>query len=209
MLWNLKDIQFLFQPDVFAGTFSNPKMQARHEAMQKEKIASLKKQLQQTSDPLEALLILHKDDHTNFLRSNKSLFVAAGEFEEAVLRLYFRKNTPFFTDGSFDTWLDLFRECDPERLMAKGTPLPSSAVTCYRGSVTGVAKGLCWTLDHQYVQKILDSWADPDLGGGTVFSETFSDQDIIYHVDDGKRHEIILRPDLASTPAGKPIKTLA
>jgi len=209
MRWNLKDIQFLFQPDVFAGTFSSPQMQARHEAMQKEKIAALKKQLQQAPDPLTAMFALHKNDHVTFLHNNKQFFDEADQFEEGILLLYFRKNTPFFTDGNFEGWLNLFQECNWGKLRAKGSPLPSPTVTCYRGSVTGITKGLCWTLDRNYVSKILESWGDPNLGGGTVFSGNFSDEDIIYHVNNEKRHEIILKPDLANTPTGKPVTTLA
>ena len=183
-------------------------MQARHEAMQKDKIKAYKLQLQQTTDPIAAMLLLERGDHIRFLTNNKVIFDKHEMFERAVLKLFFRKNTPFFLDGQFDTWIELFRSCDRDRLRKEGSPLPHTKTTAYRGSVTSVTKGISWTLDKNKVEWILNRWSDKTQGGGTVYAMEISDKDIIYHIHNNERHEIILHPDLAVHPEARIITAL-
>lgn len=209
MRWNLQDIQFLFQPDVFAGTFDSPQMQARHQAMQKEKISALRTRLEAAKDPIEAMLVLEKPDHIPFLFNNIEIFRQEQRYEKAVFHLFFRKNTPFNTDGDYSVWKNLLNDCDPSLLYAAGNPLPSEGkMTVYRGSVTGIVTGLCWTPDTQKVRWFLDRWSDKSMGGGTIYAMEITRVDILCFISDSKRQDLILKPEIAERAQPKIISAL-
>ena len=52
MQWNLDKIRFLYPPDDFTGSFTNEKMQARHKALQDQKIKELLTQLESAANPI-------------------------------------------------------------------------------------------------------------------------------------------------------------
>ncbi len=199
MAWNLDKIRFLYPPDDFTGSFTNDKMQARHKALQDQKIKEILTQLEIAKDPLEAMRVLNPREHTRFLLNNLEAFKQQKCLEKAVLWLYYRKNTPFAAAGDYDTWKLLLNECDPDRLYNEGSPFPYKKVTAYRGSVTGVSKGLSWTVNREKVAWILERWADKELGGGTVFALEITRDDILVYVEDKMKQEVILLPELAET----------
>ena len=199
MPWNLDKIRFLYPPDDFTGSFTNDKMQARHKALQDQKIKEILAQLESAKDPIEAMRVLNPLEHTRFLRNNLETFKQQKCLEKAVLWLYYRKNTPFAAAGDYDSWKSLFKECDPDRLYNEGSPFPYDKVTAYRGSVTGVSKGLSWTVSRKEVAWILERWSDKELGGGTVFALEITRDDILVYVEDKLKQEVILLPELAET----------
>ena len=170
MQWKLDKIRFLYPPDDFTGSFTNEKMQARHKAMQDQKIKELLLQLEAANNPIEAMRVLNPIEHIQFLLNNLDQFKQQKCLEQAVLLLYYRKNTPFAAAGDYDVWKFLLKNCDNKRLYEQGTPFPYDKVTAYRGSVTGITKGLSWTISRENVAWVLDRWEDKDLGGGTVFA---------------------------------------
>jgi hypothetical protein len=208
MMWKLDNIRFLYPPDDFTGAFANAMMQERHKAMQDQKIKVILDQLKSHTNPFEAMLALHPFDQTLFLHNNLGKFREAECLEKAVLQLYFRKNTPFAAVGDYEEWKSLLTACDPGRLYAQGKEFPFTATTAYRGSITGNPKGLCWTVSREEAAWILDRWQDKSLGGGTVFALEISRQDILLYKEDGKRREILLKPEVAETAAVREIDQL-
>lgn len=208
MLWNLDKIRFLHPPDDFLGSFQNEKMQARHKALQDQKIKELLTSLENEENPLQAMRILNPLEHIQFLLNNLELFKDNKCFEETVLLLYYRKNTPFVAIGDYTIWKFLLQSCDPDRLYNQGSPLPHDPVTAYRGSVTGIAKGLSWTISKDKAAWILDRWQDKELGGGTVFSLEITRKDIMVYIEDKVRQEVILVPEYSETAEGQIITTL-
>lgn len=199
MKWNLENIRFLHPPDDFMGTFNNEKMQARHEEMQKQKIAEITSSLDSESHPYQAMKILNPKEHLKFLLNNLDLFKESDCFEQAVIYLFFRENTPFAASGTYEVWEKLFLQCDPQKAMQLGKPLPKSPVKAFRGSVTGVVKGLCYTIDPEDTAWVLERWADPNFGGGTVFELEIQDTDILIYKEEGRRKEVILHPNRADS----------
>lgn len=197
MHWNLEKIRFLHPPDDFMGAFTNEKMQARHKAMQDEKIKEILRKLENEENPYEAMFILNPLEHIRFLLNNLKKFKTAGCLEKTVLLLYYRKNTPFAATGDYDVWKFLFENCDRDLLYAEGKEFPHTRVTAYRGSVTGVARGFSWTVSKEKAAWILDQWQDKNLGGGTVFSLEVSREDILVYIEDDIRREVIVTPEKA------------
>lgn len=208
LLWKLDGIRFLYPPDDFTGSFANAKMQERHEAMQQVKVKELVDHLEKHRDPLEAMLGLHPLDHLQFLRNNLELFRQAERLEKAVLLLFFRKNTPFAAAGDYEVWTSLFAACEPERLATEGKPLPGDRMTAYRGSVTDNPKGLCWTVNRDEAVWFLSRWQDKALGGGTVYALDITRQDILVYLEDGKKQEVILKPEAAEAAQPRAIDRL-
>lgn len=208
MPWNLDKIRFLYPPDDFTGSFTNDKMQARHKALQDQKIKEILTQLENAGDPIEAMRALNPHEHARFLRNNLEAFKQQKCLEKAILWLYCRKNTPFAAAGDYATWKLLLKECDPELLYQEGKPFPYDKVTAYRGSVTGVNKGLSWTVNKKEVAWILDRWSDKELGGGTVFALEITRDDILVYVEDKMKQEVILIPEVAETAKAQVITSL-
>ncbi len=201
MQWNLDKIRFLYPPDDFTGSFTNEKMQARHKALQDQKIKELLVQLETAESPLAAMRVLNPLEHIRFLLNNLEHFRQQQYLEKAVLWLYYRKNTPFAAAGDFATWKLLLNSCDANRLYAQGSPFPHAKVTAYRGSVTGIPRGLSWTVSKKEAAWILDRWQDKDLGGGTVYALEITREDILVYTEDKIRQEVILIPEVAETAA--------
>jgi hypothetical protein len=208
MVWHLENIRFLHPPDDFTGTFSNEKMQARHKERQKHKINDIMSRLESEKHPVKAMRILDPREYIQFLLNNIDLFRQTDSLEETVLSLFYRKNTPFALVGSYEVWKSLFECCDPERIYLVGKPFPYKTITAYRGSATGIAKGLNWTVNKQEVAWILERWQDKSLGGGTVFSLEITRNDILVYTEKDKRQEVILRPDIAETREPTAISSL-
>ncbi len=208
MQWNLDKIRFLYPPDDFTGSFTNEKMQARHKALQDQKIKEILTQLESAANPIEAMRVLHPREHAQFLLKNIDSFKQQKCLEKAVLWLYYRKNTPFAAAGDYNTWKILLNECDADRLYQEGSPFPYEKVTAYRGSVTGLSKGFSWTVSRETTAWILDRWADKELGGGTVFALEVTRADILVYVEDKLKQEVILIPEVAETAKVQPITSL-
>jgi len=208
MHWNLDKIRFLYPPDDFVGSFSNEKMQARHKAMQEQKIKDLLALLEAEENPIKAMGVLNPREHIRFLLNNLSRFKQQDCLEKAFLLLFFRKNTPFAADGDYDTWRFLLKNCDADRLYEAGQPFPYERVTAYRGSVTGISRGLCWTVNRETTDWILERWKDKELGGGTVFAMEISRADILVYIEDETRQEVILVPEVAETAKVQEISKL-
>ncbi len=202
MMWKLDQIRFLYPPDDFTGAFANPIMQDRHQALQDQKIKAIIDQLKSSTTPVEAMQVLHPLDHMRFLHNNLDKFREAECLEKAVLQLYFRKNTPFAAVGDYEEWRSLLNQCDADRLYQQGQPFPfTTTTTAYRGSITGIAKGLCWTVSREEAAWILERWQDKSLGGGTVFALEITRQDILLYREEGKRREVLLKPEVVETAA--------
>jgi hypothetical protein len=208
MQWNLDKIRFLYPPDDFTGAFSNDKMQARHKAMQDQKIKELLTQLESAENPIEAMQVLNPLEHIQFLLNNLDHFKRKECLEKAFLLLYYRKNTPFAAAGDYDAWKSLLQTCDVDRLYEQGIPFPYERVTAYRGSMTGITRGLSWTVSRETTAWILDRWEDKELGGGTVFALEITREDILVYVDDKVRQEVILIPEVAETAKVREITSL-
>lgn len=209
MQWKLDKIRFLYPPDDFTGSFINEKMQARHKAMQDQKIKEILTQLESAENSIEAMRFLNPLEHIQFLLNNLEAFKQQKCLEKAVLLLYCRKNTPFAASGDYDTWKFLLKECDTERLYQQGSPFPEKSVTAYRGSVTGVPRGLSWTISRKTTAWILDRWEDKELGGGTVFALDITRDDILVYLEDDVKQEVILIPEVAETAETHVITSLS
>ncbi|PHR28964.1 MAG: hypothetical protein COA36_04595 [Desulfotalea sp.] len=199
MQWKLDDIRFLHRPDDFLGSFTNEKMQERHKKMQDVKVKEIHTALANAKLPIEAMNILNPTEHIHFIHNNIDKFKETDTLESTVLKLYYRKNTPFAPSGVYNTWLLLLKLCDRKKLFALGRPFPQDGCVAYRGSLTNIPQGLSWTTDIQEVQWILNRWQDKEMGGGTVYSTTIHPEDILVYVVDAARQEILLKPEIADT----------
>lgn len=208
MTWNLENIRFLYPPDDFTGKFTNEKMQQRHLAMQKEKISAISSGLENESHPIKAMQVLHRKEYVQFVKNNIDEFKQHSCFEEAVLLLYYAKNTPFAAAGDFSTWSYFFEKCDVTKIYELGKPLPRAKILAFRGSMTGIRKGFSWTTDQKKVAWILDRWQDKSLGGGTVFSLELTREDILVYLDDKDKTEVIVTPSLAADNKAKEITSI-
>ncbi len=209
MQWNLDKIRFLYPPDDFTGAFTNEKMQARHKAMQDQKIKEILSELESAENPLEAMRVLNPLEQIQFLLNNLETFKQHKYLEQAFLLLYYRKNTPFAAAGDYDTWKFLLKECDTDRLYKQGSPFPEKRVTAYRGSVTGVPRGLSYTISRKTAAWILDRWEDKELGGGTVFALDITRDDILVYLEDDIKQEVILIPEVAEAAETHAITSLS
>lgn len=208
MRWKLDKIRFLYPPDDFIGSFTNEKMQERHKALQDQKIKELLDQLENEKDPLQAMGVLNPLEHVQFLRNNLEHFKQQKCLEKAFLKLFYRKNTPFAAAGDYESWKFLLENCDRDLLYQEGSPFPYERVTAYRGSVTGVRKGLSWTVSREKTAWILDRWEDKEMGGGTVFALEITRKDILVYIEDTLRQEVILIPERAETAEIRVITSL-
>ncbi len=199
MKWNVKDIAFLHRPDIFIGSFDNPKMQARYEQELQKKLEVIQKAINGESDPFEAMKKLHTNDHFQFLLNNLGSFKDAGKFEEAVLALYCRANGPFSSDGDTAVWNNLFEACDSSRLYNLGEPVIFEAATIYRGSVLGFKRGLSWTPNRQSVEQFAERWKDPSLGGGKLYELDITKTNVLVCLTNRREEEIILIPEFIKT----------
>jgi hypothetical protein len=209
MQWKLDDIRFLHPPHDFVGSFKNEKMQERHKAMQDTRIKEIRTALAKAVMPAEAMNVLNHTEHIKFIQNNIDKFKETDTLESTVLKLYYRKNTPFAAAGIYDTWILLFSLCDREKLLNQGKPFPKDGCIAYRGSLTNVPWGLSWTTDIKEAQWILNRWEDKEMGGGTVYSANIHADDILIYIDDAKRQEIILKPEVCKTIAPEVITTVS
>jgi hypothetical protein len=74
--------------------------------------------------------------------------------------------------------------------------------------VTGVSKGLSWTVSRENAAWILDRWENKELGGGTVFALEITRKDILVYIEDKVRQEVILVPERAETAEVREITRL-
>lgn len=199
MKWNLKKIEFLYPPDNFIGAFANEKMQAKHKALQEQKINTILKNIAACKTPLSAMQTLNNLDHIQFLINNVEEFRRNTCLEETVLKLYCRQNEAFSSGGMFDIWHKLFLECDAQRFYSLGSSFPDEKVLAFRGSVTGVEKGFCWTTSEKIVDWFLERWQDKEQGGGTVFSTKVSRKDLLIYQKDKEKAELIVSPQFLKT----------
>ena len=197
MQWKLDDIRFLHPPYDFVGSFTNEKMQERHEKMQAAKVKEIRTALYNAQRPVDAMNVLNPTEHIQFIHNNLDKFRETNTLESTVLRLYYRKNTPFAPAGVYETWLLLLDLCDKDKLLAQGKPFPKDGCMAYRGSLTNIPQGLSWTTDIKEVQWILNRWKDKETGGGTVYSAKIHPEDILVYVVDAKRQEVILKPEVS------------
>lgn len=206
MKWNVENIGFLHQPDVFTGTFDNAVMQARHEEQMRLKLAGMQAALDRETDPLAAMKLLNVRDHHQFFLNNKGHFREAGKFEEAVLTLYGRFNAPFASGGDASEWNRLFAECDRARLSSLGIPVTFNTATVYRGSLTGYQRGLSWTPERQKAEGFAKRWQDPSRGGGELYEMDISAGNILVFLQHRHEQEIIIEPDFIRTAAIRTFK---
>ncbi|MFV0437798.1 MAG: hypothetical protein ACK5PS_10470 [Desulfopila sp.] len=195
MKWNVKDIAFLYPPDVFTGAFDNEKMEMRHREEVEKKLAKLKGDLAAADDPVAAMTLLHKKDHLQFLVNNVEFFREALQLEETLIALYTRNNTPFSSEGDAELWNRLFATCDRTRLRQCGSPLPFRAATVYRGTVSGCRHSLIWTPDQETVARIARKWQAPDIGGGEMFEVDVQAEQILVYLQKRRGEEVILAPE--------------
>jgi hypothetical protein len=193
MKWNVKDIGFLHPPDVFTGTFDNANMQERHERQVQIKLAALQSALARESDPLSAMLNLHKKDHLQFLLNNQSAFKEAGRLEEGVLLLYRRVNGPFLSGSDVAMWIDLFEACDNTSLYKLGDPVTFVSTTVYRGAVMGFKRSLSWSADREKAEWYADRWQDP-VGGGEIYEVDITKRDVLIYLEKSRETEVIVDP---------------
>lgn len=194
MRWNLDNMDLLYPPDVFTGTFDSEKMQARHDELKAKKIKELKEAVEAESDPLAAMLKLNKRDHLQFLYNNTQAFRDSDRYEKAVLELYSRTNSPFLCGGDPAVWEDLFASCDRNRLSAHGDTFPLESANVYRISITGIAKGLSWTLSRKKTQKFEERWNEFEGGRGKIFSVAIKKEHVLVYLTYRKEEEVILDP---------------
>jgi hypothetical protein len=159
--------------------------------------------------PAEAMYVLNPTEHTQFLLNNLEKFRETETLESTVLKLYYRKNTPFAPAGDYDTWIMLFELCDKEKLKALGKPFPKEGCTAYRGSLTNIPQGLSWTTDIKEARWILNRWEDKEMGGGTVYSAVIKEEDILIYYVDARRQEVIVKPEVARLMETKPITSVS
>lgn len=194
MKWNVKDIAFLYPPDVFTGAFVNEIMEARHREEMQKKLDTLKRTIAKEDDPLKAMSALHKNDHLQFLQNNVEEFRKAGRLEEAVIALYTLTNTPYSSDRKTALWNELLDSCDRTKLYECGEPVTYSSTTVYRGSVSGFKDSLIWTPDKNSIERIAKRWEDPDLGGGDLFEMDIQKEDVLVFLKLRRGDEVILSP---------------
>lgn len=199
MKWNVEDIAFLYPPDVFAGSFDNAKMQARHEQLVQTKLDELKAAIDRETDPLAAMKKLHAKDHFKFFQNNEGMFRDAGRFEETVLVLYGKINNPFTSDGNPAVWESLFAACDLKRLFGLGSPVTFASATVYRGTVMGSRRGLSWTPSRQRAEWFAKRWQDSSLGGGEVYEVDIVRSNILVYLKDRHDEELILAPEFVKS----------
>lgn len=199
MPWKIDDIRFLHPPYDFVGTFTNEKMQERHKAMQDTKVKEIRTALYNAKHPVDAMNVLNPTEHIRFIQNNLDAFKKTGSLERTVLRLYYRKNSPFAPAGNYETWVMLLGLCDREKLLAEGKPFPKEGCIAYRGSLTHIPHGLSWTTDKKEAQWILNRWEDKELGGGAVYRAKIHPGDILVYVANSKRQEIILKPEVLTS----------
>lgn len=199
MEWNFKDIEFLHRPDVYTGSFDNAIMQARHEELMRNKLDMLKKAVQGTEDPLDAMMKLHKLDHIRFLLNNSQAFRDAGRFEAAVIALYTKTNSPFLSGGDTAVWNELFEFCEKERLYALGDPFPLESTTVYRISVTGIERGLSWTLSREIVKRFEDRWQEQGIGRAKIYTLETTAKNVLIYLKGRHEEEVILDPQFVRT----------
>lgn len=204
MKWNMAEIAYLYQPDVFTGTFDNEKMQARHEEQVFAKLNALKIAVESENDPLAAMRLLHKNDHLQFLQNNLQLFRESLRLEEAVLELYGKLNAPFSSGGDAALWNSLFLSCDRERLYTLGEPVTFSTATVYRGSVSGRKRSLSWTPDRQRAENFATRWQDTSLGGGELYEVDIKRDHVLIHRKLRHDKELILSPNFIEAAAIRP-----
>ncbi len=204
MRWNISNIGFLHQPEDFLGSFDNDIMQLRHEQQIRMKLEKIKSALDQEKNALKAMLLLNSRDHIQFLQNNIESFLADGELESAVLKLYRRKNGPFSTPSDIETWSPFFRRCDKKRLYDRGEPVSFTQATVYRGATIGSARSLSWSPDRTRALWYADRWKDPELGGGKLFEVDITASDFLVYLTDKHEKEIILTPDFVETAAIRP-----
>jgi len=194
MRWNVENIAFLHPPDIFTGSFDNPKMQARHEQQAELKLMQLKAAVALETDPLAAMMHLHTKDHLTFLLNNQSSFAAAERLEKAVLKLYRKVNGPFSSGRDMKTWYSLFEACDRARLYNLGEPFNRESATVYRGAASGTKRCLSWSPDRQRAEWFAERWKDPSLGGGEIHEVHISKSTILIYLNDKREEELILDP---------------
>lgn len=199
MQWNLENIRFLHPPYDFVGSFTNEKMQARHKAMQDAKVKEIRKKLLEATLPRQAMFVLNPSEYIQFVHNNVEKFRKTDSLEATVLKLYYRKNTPFAPAGKYEDWLELLALCDREKILAEGKPFPKGGMTAYRGSVTNAEYGLSWTTDIKEAKWILNRWEDKKMGGGTVYQSTVYPDEILVYVVDDERQEVLLKPEIADS----------
>ncbi len=199
MRWNIDGIAFLHPPDVFTGSFDNAKMQARHEQQMQAKLEEIKTGLDREADPLQAMKKLHAKDHHLFFQNNVESFREAGRFEEAVLVLYGRLNSPFSAGGDTNLWNTLFSACERTRLYSLGHPVTTASATVFRGSVTGLVRSLSWTPDRERAKRFAERWKDPSLGGGEVYQLDITKADILVYLKHRHEEEILVNPEFIRT----------
>ena len=199
MEWNFTDIGFLHPPDVFMGSFDNAKMQARHDELNLKKLNTLRKAVEGEEDPLNAMMKLHKRDHIQFLLNNSQAFRDAGRFEAAVIKLYSMTNSPFLSGGDPAVWNQLFESCEKEKLYALGDRFPLESATVYRISVTGIKKGLSWTLSRKKIQGFVDRWQEQGIGSGKIYTLETTRKNILVYLKSRQEEEVILDPGFIET----------
>ncbi len=199
MHWDLSGMELLYPPDVYMGTFDNEKMQARHEELKAQKLEALKKTVEAEEDPILAMLKLNKRDHIQFLLNNAQVFRDRSCYEEAVLKLYGKENSPFLSGGDQAVWENLFLSCDQKRLSTLGEPFPFESATVYRISMTGIEKGLSWTLNREKTKQFEERWNEFEEGRGNVFATDVTRKDILVYLTGRKESEVILNPRFIKT----------
>lgn len=199
MKWNIKDIAFLYPPDVFTGAFDNEILEARHRKEMQLKLANLKKDLAKEEDPIAAMRMLHKKDHVQFLCNNVERFREAGRLEEGVITLYTQLNTPFSSDGQAELWNRLFTACDRKRLYDYGEPISFTRATVYRGSVSGFTQSLLWTPEKSTAERMAARWQDPALCGGEMYQVDIAREDVLVFLKLRRGDELILTPECLSS----------
>ncbi len=193
MKWNIQDIAFLHSPDVFSGAFDNVMMQERHERQMMIKLELLKDAIARETDPLKAMVKLHKKDHLPFLLNNQELFRESGRLEEAVLYLYCRQHGPFQSAGDVDLWGRLFEGCDNTILYGLGDPVGFASATVYRGAVMGSRRSLSWSADRRTAEWYAERWKGP-VGGGEIYEVDVTSKDVLLCLKKSREAEIILAP---------------
>ena len=206
MKWNVSNIVFLHQPEHFLGRFDNPKMQERHEQSLEKSLHALKAAMAAESDPLQALRLLYKKDHVQFLLNNLEEFRRNDRLEEAVIALYSADNGPFSSGGDSALWARLFNQCDKGKLRRCGRPFPTRVNTVYRGSVSGFMQSLAWTPDKKIVEKFAQRWRDPALGGGELYEVGVVPENVLVYMQQGHEEIVILSPDYISQADIRPYR---
>jgi len=197
--WNLSGIKFLHPPDNFPGSFSNEIMQLKHEAMKEAKISAILNDLETADGPLAAMNVLNRLDHIQFVINNVEPFRVERSLEQAILKLYSRKNSSFESGGIYDIWHQLFSLCSRTQFYSLGAPFPGDSVTAFRGSVTGQPKGFSWTTNRQKIDWFTERWRDKSLGGGTIFSTLIRREDILIYLNEKEQEEFIVSPRFLET----------